>query len=90
MGTRKVYYTPTDVKTPLMGSLVGDRSVVSDASNPDNYHDIIKNTPVNSFIVQDAMTQSLDILIKDIEGKDLDHIINNQLERFYSNSTRSK
>ena len=63
-----------------MGSLVGDRSVVSDASNPDNYHDIIKNTPVTSFIAQDAMTPSLDILIKDIGGKDLDHIIKNGVQ----------
>ena len=35
------------------------------------------------------MTQSLDILIKDIGGKDLDHIIrmvfNYHLERFYYN-----
>ena len=40
------------MKTPLIGSLVGDKSVASDASNPDNYHDIIKNTPVTSFIAR--------------------------------------
>ena len=69
---RRLYYTPTDSKTPLIGSVVGDRSVEVAAANPNHYKELIANKPLRATFSNDAKTKSLNILIKDIAGRDLD------------------
>ena len=76
----RIYYTPSNITTPLLGTVVVERKLAVNSSDTYVYKNITKNT-VRGIITDNVLTQELEILISDLDGRLLESVLDNSNKR---------
>ena len=76
----RLYFTPSNITTPLLGVVVGERHLP--ANSPDNYvyRNVTKKT-IKGIISDDVNVSHLEILITDIGGRSLETVVDDAGKR---------
>ena len=76
----RIYYTPSNIITPLLGTVVAERHLP--ANHVDNYiyRNVTKNT-VRGILADDVSTNQLEILITDLGGRPLETVLDDSGKR---------
>ena len=76
----RIYYTPSNIVTPLLGTVVVERKLPVNSSDTYVYRNITKNT-VRGIIADNILTQELEILMSDLDGRLLESVLDNSNKR---------
>ena len=76
----RIYYTPSNITTPLIGTVVVERQFPK--NYPDNYvYRNITKTPVRGIFADDVLTNQLEIQISDLGGRPLETVLDDSDNR---------
>ena len=70
----RIYYTPSNITTPLLGTVVAERHLPANYSDNYIYRNVTTKT-VRGVLANDVSTNQLEILITDLGGRALDTVL---------------
>ena len=76
----RIYYTPSNITTPLLGTVVAERHLPANHSDNYVYRNVTTKT-VRGILADDVLTNQLEILITDLGGRPLETVLDDSDKR---------
>ena len=76
----RIYYTPSNIITPLLGTVVAERHLPANHSDNYVYRNVTTKT-VRGILADDVLTNQLEVLITDLGGRPLETVLDDSDKR---------
>ena len=76
----RIYYTPSNITTPLLGTVVAERHLPANHSDNYVYRNVTTRT-VRGILADDVLTNQLEIQISDLGGRPLETVLDDANKR---------